>query len=66
MRELLLYFFYPVSFRPPCLFPDFGIGIGYLLWDFPPILVTGVVPMPDHDQRFKTLIKEFFPDFLRL
>ncbi|MSR79841.1 MAG: hypothetical protein EXS11_03840, partial [Gemmataceae bacterium] len=22
--------------------------------------------MPDHDQRFKTLIKEFFPDFLRL
>ena len=22
--------------------------------------------MPDHDQRFKALIKEFFPDFLRL
>ena len=30
------------------------------------MLLTGVVPMPDHDQRFKTLIKEFFPDFLRL
>ncbi len=22
--------------------------------------------MPNHDQRFKTLIKDFFPDFLRL
>ena len=30
------------------------------------MLVTEAVPMPDHDQRFKTLIKDFFPDFLRL
>jgi len=25
------------------------------------MLLTEVVPMPDHDQRFKTLIKELFP-----
>ena len=49
-----------------CHYSDFGIGNGYVLWVFLSLLVAGVVPMPDHDQRFKTLIKEFFPDFLRL
>ena len=49
-----------------CHYSDFGIGNGYVLWVCLSLLVAGVVPMPDHDQRFKTLIKEFFPEFLRL
>ncbi len=70
----------PQGFIQPKTNPSAGLPLGnkspnlalallwdrYVRWDLRSMLFIEVVPMPDHDQRFKTLIKAFFADFLQL